>query len=241
MARKPKSGWSAERCIRWWAQPGSNLWLLTCEACPNRRGTSPAVAWIPRWRRRTSTRPGRGKGDLQAGPPGGAAGEPADHGLSRSRGGLSTKVHLACEQRQKPLSVVITAGQRGDSPQFQAVLGRIRVPRTGPGHLRTRPDRVLADKAYGSRANRAYLRRRGIACTIPEKAGQVRNRKNKGRAGGRPPALTPGCTSSATQWNAGSPGSSVTGPWPPATTSSPSATRPPSTSPRSTNGCSPTS
>jgi transposase len=48
---------------------------------------------------------------------------------------------------------------------------------------------VLADKAYGPRANRAYLRRRGIRCTIPEKAGQVRNRKNKGRAGGRPPAF----------------------------------------------------
>ena len=117
--------------------------------------------------------------------------EPADHGLGRSRGGLTTKIHLACEQRQKPLSVVITAGQRGDSPQFQAVLGRIAVPRPGPGRPRTRPDRVLADKAYGSRANRAYLRRRKIACTIPDKADQVRNRKNKGRAGGRPPAFDP--------------------------------------------------
>ena len=58
-----------------------------------------------------------------------------------------------------------------------------------PGRPRTRPDRVLGDKAYGSRANRAYLRRRGIACTIPEKADQVRHRKNKGRAGGRPPAF----------------------------------------------------
>ena len=29
----------------------------------------------------------------------------------------------------------------------------------------------------------------GIACTIPEKADQVRNRKDKGRAGGRPPAF----------------------------------------------------
>jgi transposase len=48
---------------------------------------------------------------------------------------------------------------------------------------------VLADKAYGSRANRPYLRRRKIACTIPEKPDQVRNRKNKGRAGGRPPAF----------------------------------------------------
>jgi transposase len=86
---------------------------------------------------------------------------------------------------------VITAGQRGDSPQFQAVVDRIRVPRLGPGRSRTRPDRVLGDKAYGSRANRAYLRRRGIACTIPEKADQVRHRKNKGRAGGRPPAFDP--------------------------------------------------
>jgi transposase len=86
---------------------------------------------------------------------------------------------------------VITAGQRGDSPQFAAVLRRIRVPRPGGGHPRTRPDRVLADKAYGSRGNRSYLRRRGIRCTIPEKADQVRNRKNKGRAGGRPPAFDP--------------------------------------------------
>jgi transposase len=88
------------------------------------------------------------------------------------------------------LSLVVTAGQRGDSPQFQVVLGRIRVARpAGRGRPRTRPDRVLADKAYGSRANRAYLRRRGIRCTIPEKADQIRHRKNKGRAGGRRPAF----------------------------------------------------
>jgi transposase len=101
-------------------------------------------------------------------------------------------VHLACEQGQKPLSIVITAGQRGDSPQFQAVLERIRVPRPGTGRPRQRPGRVLADKAYGARANRAYLRRHGIRRTIPEKADQVRNRKNRGSAGGRPPAFDPG-------------------------------------------------
>ena len=189
--------------------------------------TKGAIAFS-RWRGRTSTRPGRGKGGSA-----GRAARRGGRGARRSRPGPL----LRRAQHQGAPGMRAAA----DSPQFQAVLGRIRVPRTGPGHPRTRPDRVLADKAYGSRANRAYLRRRGIACTIPEKAGQVRNRKNKGRAGGRPPALTPGCTSSATLWNAGSPGSSATGPWPPATTSSPSATRPPSTSPRSTNGCSPTS
>ncbi|WP_407641708.1 IS5 family transposase [Amycolatopsis panacis] len=112
-----------------------------------------------------------------------------DHALGRSRGGWTTKLHLATEQEQKPLSLVITAGQRGDSPQFHVVLDAIRVDRVGRGRPRTRPDRVLADKAYGSRANRAYLRDRGIRCTIPEKSDQVRHRTNKGAAGGRPPAF----------------------------------------------------
>jgi transposase len=85
----------------------------------------------------------------------------------------------------------VTAGQRGDCPQFQVVLSKVRVVRVGGGRPRTRPDRVLADKAYGSRGNRAYLRRRGIRCTIPEKIDQVRHRKNKGGAGGRPPVFDP--------------------------------------------------
>ncbi|GAA1312346.1 hypothetical protein GCM10009610_31250 [Pseudonocardia xinjiangensis] len=57
----------------------------------------------------------------------------------------------------------------------------------GPvGRPRTRPDAVAGDKAYSSRANRAYLRRRNIKAVIPEKADQVANRKEKGSAGGRP-------------------------------------------------------
>ena len=47
----------------------------------------------------------------------------------------------------------------------------------------------MGDKAYGSRANRCYLRRRGIRCTIPEKADQIRHRKNRGSRGGRRPAF----------------------------------------------------
>ncbi|MEV7730215.1 IS5 family transposase [Streptomyces sp. NPDC087917] len=129
----------------------------------------------------------RKEGDLQKESPGGIDTEPNDHGLGRSRGGLTTKLHLAVEQGQKPLALLITAGHRHDSPQFQPVLEAIRIPRAGPGRPRTRPDRVRADKAYGSRANRDYLRRRGIRCTIPEKADQVRNRRKRGSLGGRPP------------------------------------------------------
>jgi transposase len=48
---------------------------------------------------------------------------------------------------------------------------------------------VRGDKAYSSRSNRAYLRRRGIRCTIPEPSDQVRNRQRRGSSGGRPPVF----------------------------------------------------
>ncbi|MDF3299457.1 IS5 family transposase [Streptomyces tropicalis] len=133
----------------------------------------------------------RKQGDLQKEPPGGVFAELRDHGLGRSRGGFATKLHLAVEQGQKPVSVVVTAGQCGDSPQFERVLEKVRVPRLGPGRPRVRPDRVRADRAYASRKNRAYLRRRGIRCTIPDKADQARNRKERGSLGGRPPKFDP--------------------------------------------------
>jgi hypothetical protein len=41
------------------------------------------------------------------------------------------------------------------------LLERLRVARCGPGRVRTRPDALLADKAYSSRAHRALLRERG--------------------------------------------------------------------------------
>ncbi|WP_406385087.1 IS5 family transposase [Streptomyces sp. NBC_01618] len=129
----------------------------------------------------------RKKGLCRKEPPGGITVESDDHGLGRSRGGLTTKLHLAVEQGQRLMSIVITAGQRGDSPQFEPVLKKVHVARLGSGRPRTRPDRVRADKAYASRKNRAYLRRRGIRCTILDKADQTRNRKKLGSRGGRPP------------------------------------------------------
>lgn len=133
----------------------------------------------------------RGDGGTQREPPGGVSAEPADHGLGRSRGGFPTKVHLACGQGQKPLAIVITAGQRGDAPQFTVVMEAIAVPRAGPGRARCRPTRVLAGKAYSSRAIRAWLRRHHIAATIPVPADQAGHRARRGSAGGRPPAFDP--------------------------------------------------
>ncbi|MGW0600109.1 IS5 family transposase [Streptomyces sp. NPDC002776] len=121
---------------------------------------------------------------------GGSTGdEPDDHALGRSRGGLTTKVHLACDGKGRPLAILVTPGQRHDSVCARPLLERIRVPRTGPGRPRCRPDQVIADKAYGSRGFRAYLRKRGIAHTIPEKTDQRRHRLRRGGHGGRPPGF----------------------------------------------------
>lgn len=59
------------------------------------------------------------------------------------------------------------------------------MPRLGPGRTRTRPQRVLADKAYASKANRELLARRGIAATIPIKEDQAAHRRRRGSRGGR--------------------------------------------------------
>ncbi|WP_245766146.1 IS5 family transposase [Streptomyces griseoaurantiacus] len=112
-----------------------------------------------------------------------------DPALGRSRGGLTSKIHLACDGRGRPLGFVVTGGNANDCTRFTAVMEGIRVPRLGPGRPRVRPDHVLGDKGYSSKAIRAWLRRRGIPHTIPERADQIANRARRGSRGGRPPAF----------------------------------------------------
>ncbi|MCH5643767.1 transposase, partial [Gordonia sp. ABSL49_1] len=80
-------------------------------------------------------------------------------------------------------------GQRNDGAMLAEVLSDIYVPRIGAGRARTRPDSVLADKAYATGVNRTLLRDKGIATVIPEKSTQINSRKKRGSKGGRPPAF----------------------------------------------------
>jgi transposase len=66
-------------------------------------------------------------------------------------------------------------------------MDRIRIHRRGGP--RTRPGRILADKAYSNRAIRSNLRRRGIQASIPEPADQQAHRARRGPRGGRPPTF----------------------------------------------------
>jgi transposase len=84
---------------------------------------------------------------------------------------------------------VLTGGNAADTSFFQTVLDSVQVHDGGPGRPRSRPERVLADKAYTSKANRDYLTGRGIEVTIPERDDQKNNRARRGSAGGRPRAF----------------------------------------------------
>nr|WP_259608193.1 MULTISPECIES: IS5 family transposase [Microbacterium] len=103
--------------------------------------------------------------------------EPPDHAIGRSRGGLTTKIHLVCDGKARALVFVLTGGQVADTSMFTCVLDEIHIPGRGPA--RTRPDRVLADKGYPSKKNRAWLRERGVKATIPERDDQIAHRRKR--------------------------------------------------------------
>ena len=95
-------------------------------------------------------------------------------------------MHLACDGHGRPLAVVLTPGQRHDSTQLAPVLGAIRVPRSGRGRPRTRPDHLIGDKGYSYDRCRRALKRRSIPHTIPERDDQ---RARRAHRPGRKPAF----------------------------------------------------
>ncbi|MFE0385789.1 transposase [Streptomyces bungoensis] len=98
--------------------------------------------------------------------------------MGRSRGGFATKVHLSADGRCRPLSLVVTPGQRADCTQFAPVLQKISLPRRGLGRPR-KGQSVAADSAYSNRPCRHYPRHRGTRRTIPDVPGSQAARLHK--------------------------------------------------------------
>ncbi|WP_371100119.1 transposase [Streptomyces sp. PU_AKi4] len=95
--------------------------------------------------------------------------EPADHAIVRSRGGLTAKSPPVADGEGRALAFILAGGQAADTTMLPGTLDGIRLA-GATGRPRKRPDRLLADKGHPSKANRAWLRERGIATTIPESA-----------------------------------------------------------------------
>ena len=76
-----------------------------------------------------------------------------------------------------PLAAVVTAGQRHESTQFEALMGAVKIGR------RRRPHAVACDKAYDVPRIRTWCRRHRVRAVIPEKA----KPHSRPRKRGRPP------------------------------------------------------
>ena len=79
----------------------------------------------------------------------------ANQGIGRSRGGLSTKVHIVVDALGLPVTFEITEGQRHDSKPAKMLVARV-MSRC-----------LLADKAYDSDDLRAALQERNGNAVIP--------------------------------------------------------------------------
>jgi transposase len=99
--------------------------------------------------------------------------------LGRSKGGFTTKLHLACDGKGRLLAATLTAGNRHDCTQLEPLLDSICVRRLGPGRPRKKPDYLLADRGYSYLKHREILRRRRIRNTIPERRDQIKQRKSR--------------------------------------------------------------
>ncbi|MCA6115198.1 IS5 family transposase [Bradyrhizobium sp. WSM 1738] len=78
-----------------------------------------------------------------------------DQALGRSRGGLSTKIHLAVRGLGCPVRFTLTAGQKGDAPQAAALLEGL------PAEV------VMADAAYDADHLRQAIAAKGALAVIP--------------------------------------------------------------------------
>lgn len=78
--------------------------------------------------------------------------------LGRSHGGITTKIHLLCNSRSRPMDFIITGGQVHDVKIAPVLIARNKMK-----HL-------LADRAYDSNSFRDQLKNQRVKACIPSKS-----------------------------------------------------------------------
>lgn len=82
--------------------------------------------------------------------------------MGRSRGGLSTKIHLAVRGLGCPVRFALTAGHRGDVPQAAPLIAGL------PAKV------VMADTAYDADHFRQAIAQKGAVAVIPNNPSRTR-------------------------------------------------------------------
>jgi transposase len=104
----------------------------------------------------------------------------AREALGRSQGGFSTKLHLRAEGHGRPITAVLTGGERHEQIALEALLdqGAIRRPGRGRPRLRRRHIRAVIPSKSNQRRqpnfNRAAYRRRNLVERLINRLKQFR-------------------------------------------------------------------
>jgi transposase len=85
--------------------------------------------------------------------------------LGRSRGGFTTKLHIAAANENTPVAIVLTPGQQHDAAAFDDLLDAV------PSDCR--PKVAIADKGYDSADIREALLGEGMKPVIPSRSNSV--------------------------------------------------------------------
>jgi len=101
--------------------------------------------------------------------------EPDDHALGRSRGGISSKIHILCDGQGHPLDVVVTAGQVHESTALDTLLVQAdRDLYDAKGDAVPWPVALAGDKGYRADWIDDYLLDLEIRPVIPSKENEDR-------------------------------------------------------------------
>lgn len=88
---------------------------------------------------------------------GARAGE--ERAIGRSRGGATTKIHMAADAHGNPVDFEITGGEVHDAKAAPKLIGKLKAAQ-----------HIIADKGYDAEVIRDYIRQAGAIPVIPRKS-----------------------------------------------------------------------
>ena len=101
--------------------------------------------------------------------------------IGKTKRGKGTKCMVVVDGKGLPLGVSIASASPAEVTLVHPTLATIAVPRNGPGRPRSKPNRLIGDKAYDSEGLRDELAQRTIELIAPHRRNRVRPARQDGR------------------------------------------------------------
>jgi transposase len=95
----------------------------------------------------------------------GKRGDQEEQALGRSKGGFTTKIHVASDALGNPIKLVLSGGNRHDVTQADELLEGLET------------ERVIADKGYDSDEVVSSIQAKGAEAVIPPRTNRIEARQ----------------------------------------------------------------